>query len=275
MCHNEDIIKVKPFLRWAGGKGWLINHLDILKNQNFNNYHEPFLGGGSVFFSFDNYKKAYLSDLNNELIETYICLRDKLEDVIGVLKTFKNTEKEYYRIRSKVFTNDYERAAKFIFLNKTSFNGIYRVNRNGGYNVPYGYRSFIKDIVDRDNLIMVNKKLQGVRLKCQDFNSILKKVKPDDLVFLDPPYTVAHENNGFIAYNQKLFSLEDQKKLSVLIEKIIEIGAFYILTNAKHKAIKEIYNNINTPFTLSRNSTIGGIGARREKFKEYVFSNCL
>lgn len=272
---EKNIENAKPFLRWAGGKRWLVKHIDEIKKLNIDNYYEPFLGGASIFLNLDNYSNATLSDLNHELIETYISLRDDLEAVITSLEKFKNTEEEYYKIRNTSFNQTFERAAKFIFLNKTSFNGIYRVNQKGQFNVPYGFRNNLTDLIDRKNLEIVSKKLNGVNIECQDFSEISKTLKKGDFVFLDPPYTVAHENNGFIQYNQKIFSLDDQIRLSKLVEEIKEIGAYYILTNAKHKAILEIYKDIDEPIILSRNSTVGGIGARREVFNEYIFSNCL
>lgn len=271
---NHFYDKSKPFLRWAGGKRWLIKHIDSIKNLKIKTYYEPFLGGGSVFFNINNYENAHLSDLNKDLIETYISLRDNFEEVINKLQTFKNTEFQYYKIRDTNFDNIIEKSAKFIYLNKTSFNGIYRVNQKGEFNVPYGFRNNI-DLLDYENLKNVNLKLQNTELKCQDFESILKDIKKDDFVFLDPPYTVAHENNGFIQYNQKIFSLEDQIRLSKFVEEIKNKEAFYILSNAKHDAILEIYNKIDKPVVLKRSSTVGGIGARREDFKEYIFSNCL
>lgn len=271
---NKNIENSKPFLRWAGGKRWLIKHIDSIKKLRIKTYYEPFVGGGSVFFNIDNYKNAHLSDLNKELIDTYITLRDNSEEVITKLKSFKNTEFQYYKIRETQFESIIDKSAKFLYLNKTSFNGIYRVNQKGEFNVPYGFRKNI-DIIDIENLKKVSLKLQNVFLKCQDFESISKSIKKGDFVFLDPPYTVAHENNGFIQYNQKIFSLEDQIRLSKFVEVIKEKEAYYILTNAKHKAILEIYNNIDKPITLTRSSTVGGVGARREDFKEYIFSNCL
>jgi DNA adenine methylase len=265
----------KPFLRWAGGKRWLLKYLEPLSQIEFNNYYEPFLGGGSVFFNTNNYKYAVLSDLNKDLIETYNCIKEDVDLVINRLKTLKNSESEYYEIREKEYSDSFSRAAKFIFLNKTSYNGIYRVNRDGKFNVPYGFRNNLKDIIEEENLKIVSKKLQNTSIFFQDFACIAETVTKGDIIFLDPPYTVAHENNGFIQYNQKIFSLEDQVRLSKLIEVIIEKEAFYILTNAKHEAILEIYKNIDAPKVLTRSSTIGGKGARRESFNEFVFSNIL
>jgi DNA adenine methylase len=271
----QEIIKKdksEPFLRWAGGKGWLIKFINDYIPETFNNYHEPFLGGGAIFFHLAPSKKYYLSDLNEELINTYIQIRDNVDEVIIELKKHVNSETHYYQVRRTDPKSDLGRAVRFIYLNKTSFNGIYRVNSNGGYNVPYGFRKSA-DIVNGSCLLSVSLQLKKATLKTQDFGESLSKVKKGDLVFLDPPYTVAHENNGFISYNQKIFSLNDQKRLARWVEKINELGAYYILTNAKHKGIKEIYSQINEPMTVYRSSTIGGKGAQRGKINEYLFTN--
>lgn len=265
----------KPFLRWAGGKRWLIKHINGVEKEKFNNYYEPFLGGGSIFFHLNNFQNASLSDLNPDLITTYQCIRDNLEELLFRLNTFVNSESEYYRIRESCVHSPIDIAAKFLFLNKTSFNGIYRVNRNGKFNVPYGFRKNIVHLFDYDNLRRVSQKLQDVSIECQDFQTVIAKAQKGDLVFLDPPYTVAHENNGFIEYNQKIFSLDDQRRLADLVRDLNKRGVSFILTNAKHKAILEIYKNTVPPVELSRSSTIGGAGARRESFKEYLFSNCI
>ena len=136
---NENI--TKPCLRWAGGKTWLIKYLpQIIGNISFENYHEPFLGGASIFLSIRPQKQAFLSDLNEELIKTYIALRDTPHDVIRVLYTYSNDRDSYYKIRNEQPQDEITRAARFIYLNQTSYNGIYRVNLNGEYNVPYGFR---------------------------------------------------------------------------------------------------------------------------------------
>lgn len=273
---DKEIINPKPFLRWAGGKRWFVKYLTELNRIKINNYFELFVGGGSVFFNLNNYKNAFISDLNLELIESYEALRDDPKNVIKILKEFKNDKIEYYNIREQKFENKFERAAQFIYLNQTSFNGIYRVNKNGNFNVPFGNRNK-KDIIEEQNLLLVSKKLQNVNMACNDFENNLEKIKAGDLVFLDPPYTVAHEKNGFIQYNQKIFSLDDQYRLSEFVKKIEKKGAFYILTNAKHQAILEIYKDLESPVSLKRSSTIGGLGAKRGKegFNEYIFSNCL
>lgn len=265
-------LKVSPFLRWAGGKNWFIKFIEQQLPNNYKNYHEPFLGGGAVFFSLLTKERSYLSDLNSELIETYIQVRDNVEKVISQLYSFKNTEDHYYAIRDTVYKEEYQKAAQFIYLNMTSFNGIYRVNRQGKYNVPYGHRLTI-DYIQEDLLRLASKKLKKSILKSQDFEQSLKKVNKGDFVFIDPPYTVAHENNGFILYNQKLFSLDDQYRLADSLKTLNKIGAYFIMTNAYHEKIKEIYKDVGSFVFLQRKSLIGGKGAKRVDIKEYIIKN--
>ena len=206
---NSTQISVKPFLRWAGGKNWLIKSIhNFLPNDGFNNYHEPFLGGGSVFFNLSQSGKAFLSDLNEELINTYEQVQQNVEGIIEQLREFKNNEDCYYETRDvSLFTTSESKAARFIFLNQTSFNGIYRVNLEGRYNVPFGFRS--KNFLEPENLRLVSQRLEKAVFRIGDFSECIKYVKKNDLVFLDPPYTITHNNNGFFKYNQKLFDKKD------------------------------------------------------------------
>ncbi len=264
--------KSEPFLRWAGGKTWLIKHLDkLLPKDGFNRYFEPFLGGASIFLAINPQKRSYLSDLNEELIQTYSTLKESPESIIKVLEQFENKKEFYYKIRDEQFKNPIEKAARFIYLNQTSFNGIYRVNLKGKYNVPYGFRS--KNFLENEKLIAVSKRLKNVTLSHGDFSKIKMKIKEKDLVFLDPPYTVSHNDNGFIKYNQKLFSLEDQERLSELIDHIKAQGAYYILTNAAHKKIEEIFRKGDYRYIKKRASLVGGTNAERGQIEEYIFTN--
>jgi len=265
---------LKPFLRWAGGKSWLTKHLsNFIPRTGYNKYHEPFLGGGSIFFHLKP-GEAYLSDLNQELIETYLQIKDDVNSVIDELKKFENTEEYYYHMRLAKFTNPAAKAAQFIYLNQTSFNGIYRVNLKGEYNVPYGYRN--KDFIDEDNLRLASKALENSRLLHNDFNNSLNHIENGDLVFIDPPYTVTHNNNGFIKYNKKLFDLSSQLRLSEYIDEIKDRGAYYILTNAAHEEIERIfYKEGDRAFKLNRASLIGGKNALRGQFSELIITNVI
>lgn len=267
--------KIKPFLRWAGGKSWLTKHIEDYLPSDFENYYEPFIGGGSIFLYLKSKglitKKAYLSDSNSDLINTYKVLKKQPNELIKILENFNNTELDYYRIRSHNFDNDLENAAKFIFLNKTSFNGIYRVNKKGEYNVPYGFRK-TKDLFEFDNLLNISELFQKTFFSVKDFSKSFNSAKKNDLFFIDPPYTVAHENNGFIQYNQSIFSWDNQVQLSKKLVEIDEKNINFIVTNAKHNSIDELYT-IGNKHTLSRASTIGGIGAERTTYNEFLITN--
>lgn len=266
---------IESFIRWAGGKSWFTSYLKQLVSKiSIEHYHEPFLGSGALFFSLEHAKRSYLSDANPQLINTYIQVRDNPQLIIEMLLTFKNTERDYYSIRND-FTkeNTVENAARFIFLNQTSFNGIFRVNKKGDYNVPYGFRNNLK--YDTERIIQASIKLQNTRIEAGDFEINKYRVRQNDLVVLDPPYTVSHNSNGFIEYNQKLFSLDDQYRLSRYIDFIKKRGAYYILTNAAHETIADIFEKGDTRIELERQSTIGGKNAVRQKINEYVFTNIL
>jgi DNA adenine methylase len=263
----------KPFLRWAGGKKWLLKELDkFVDMKNYNSYHEPFVGGGAVYFHLSP-QNAKISDSNKELIDTYEVIKNNPEEVIAHIKSFERSKEFYYSIRNKKYSTESEEAARFIYLNQMSFNGLYRVNRNGDYNVPYGYRE--KFQFDYDNLLRVSFLLKNTQIKHQDFKESITNINANDLVFLDPPYTVTHNSNGFIHYNKKLFSLEDQYNLSDVIKRIKSVGAHYILTNAAHQTIREIFDNGDKMYEIDRASLIGGKNAKRGNYAELILTNII
>lgn len=263
----------RPFLRWAGGKQWLIKHLNgILDPSAFVSYHEPFVGGGSILFHFRP-ERAYISDINQKLVDTYLALRKDANAVVNNLKKLEISAEEYYRIRQLEYDDIYQRAAQFIFLNQTSYNGIYRVNSKGRYNVPYGKR--VNYQFDFENILRAGNYLKSVKkIECSNFMGCIDHVKRGSLCFLDPPYTISHNKNGFIKYNQRIFTIEDQYRLSQLIDQIKLQGAYYILTNAAHEEVKKIFQKDGDyTYELSRASLIGGKNAKREKYEECIFTN--
>lgn len=265
---------IEPFVRWAGGKKWLIPYMqNIVGDLHIEHYHEPFLGGGAIYFSMEHTKRSYLSDANSQLINVYTQVKDNPEELIEFFTRIPNTEDDYYRIRAEITEdNTVENAARFLYLNQTSYNGLYRVNREGRYNVPYGFRT--NWAYDSERIRAASSRLQNARISAGDFEVNKHRIKENDLVFLDPPYTVSHNNNGFIAYNQKLFSIEDQRRLKSFIEYIKAKGAFYILTNAAHETIREIFlTQGDRIIELQRNSLIGGRNALRVAISEYIFTN--
>ncbi len=265
--------QMTTFIRWAGGKNWLVPYVqELVKDLEYNNYHEPFMGGASVFFSIEPPHKSFLSDVNSELVEAFCSVRDNPKRVIGYLKEYKVDSDSYYAIRESSPRGKYQRAARFLYLNTYSFNGIYRVNQQGKYNVPYGHRENVS--INYDRLLEASERLKNVEVKCQDFETSKELIQQGDLVFLDPPYTVSKEANSmFIKYNSKLFSLDDQYRLARLVDYIIDQGAYFILTNAAHEKILEIFQGKGRLITQERNSLIGGKKAYRGKVQEFIFTN--
>lgn len=275
---KEENIILKPFLRWAGGKTWLLKDIYNYLPEKFNNYYEPFLGGGSVYIHLKSTGKiqneAFLSDRNTDLINAYNVIKYNSFELIRILKEYKNEKEFYYFLRDQKYSNDIQKAAQFIFLNRTSFNGVYRVNLRGEYNVPYGFKEY-KVLFDFDNLLKLRDIFQEASFVSSDFEETLEKVQKGDLIFLDPPYTVAHENNGFIKYNQKIFAWEDQERLAEYIELIKAKEAYFILTNAVHFNINNLFQKVGSKHILNRYSVVGGKGAKREEISEYIFTNCI
>jgi len=276
---KDDITNktVKPFLRWVGGKRWLINKVDHLIPKEINNYFEPFLGGGAMFIHLIQNKKikeiSFLSDINTDLINSYEMIKQNPEELIKELKRYKNEKDFYYEERKKKHRIDLKRASQFIYLNRTSFNGIYRENLKGEYNVPYGNKNY-KKLFEFDNLKQLSTLFANSEFSSNDFDNIKNKVKKGDFVFLDPPYTVVHSLNGFIKYNQKLFSWEDQIRLKDLVLFLEKENINFILSNAYHQSIDDLYDSsVSLKRILERASVVGGKNAIRQKYKEILISN--
>ncbi len=266
---------MQRLVRWAGGKKWFIPHFNnITNNLNYNNYYEPFAGGATIFFSCIDGHQSFLSDLNEELICAYRVIKEKPEQLCRLLNNMEVSENDYYYYRDEfICADEDERAARFLYLNHFSFNGIYRVNKDGKYNVPYGKR----ELPYNTNIIYIaHEKLQRTNLAVGDFNIWAENINEGDLVFLDPPYSVSSKKseNGFIEYNSKLFSLDDQKRLKCFIDLIKERHAYYILTNAYHETIHDIFaEETDVCIDLNRSCVIGGRNATRGRVNEYIFTN--
>jgi DNA adenine methylase len=268
-----EVESVAPILRWAGGKRWLLpSLLDIVGTRRFANYHEPFLGGASMFLGLRPGGKSHLRDLNAELIETYAVIAQDPDGVARRLLVHQNTEEHYYETRSTTPMDAVDRAARFVYLNHTSFNGIYRVNLRGVYNVPFGRRPS-PNFPKLDHFRLLAKRLGSAVLASGDFEESLADVSAGDLVFLDPPYTVAHNHNWFVKYNQRLFSFEDQQRLSEFIDAIKKRRAFYVLTNAAHASILKLFDKGDRCIPTTRRNVIGGNSAIRGSATELLFTN--
>lgn len=267
---------IRPFLRWAGGKGWLANTIMDFVPQDFSNYFEPFLGGGAIFINLKAKgiikNRAYLSDINSDLVNAYRQVKSNPRGLFNELSNYQNSEEFYYKIRATMPKCVLKNAARFIYLNKTSFNGIYRVNKEGHYNVPYGHKSY-REIFDENNLESLSICFKNTFFACRDFEKTLQFVKKGDLVFLDPPYTVAHESNGFVKYNQRIFSWDDQIRLSQYIQELVRRKVYFILTNASHQSIFDLYKKYASIWIVSRQSVVGGKHAARQRYRELIITN--
>ena len=264
-----DTRPIEPFLKWPGGKRALLPRLSDLLPTSFGQYFEPFLGGGALYFHLRP-KRALLADKNSELISCYTVLRDHPEELIRRLRTLRNDANTYYRVRKSAPRSEVSKAARFIYLANLSFNGIYRVNFDGHFNVPYGHRPN-RPVCDADRLRRASRILQEVKLVPDDFEVAVRAAKATDLVYLDPPYTVAHSNNGFIRYNAKLFSWDDQKRLARVAADLAARGCHVIVTNASHPPIKALYPGFSV-HELERRSTISARPTGRTEISEYVFT---
>lgn len=263
---------MNPFLTWTGGKRWLPKVAPELFDIKFTGkYIEPFLGGAS-FFYFLQPKNSLLGDANRDLIITYKAVRDNYLDVVEFLEKHhkKHSKEYYYYIRDQIYENEIEIAAQFIYLNRTCFNGIYRVNLKGKFNVPIGTKTNVIQSNDRwDEWSTI---LQNSELVCGDFEKLINKSKKNDLLFLDPPYTVRHNNNGFIKYNEVLFSWADQERLAAAAEKARMRGTKIIITNANHESIRDLYSDSFSIKEISRYSSIAASGSGRNKYEELIIT---
>lgn len=233
---------IKPFLKWAGGKTQLIGKLEQYIPSNYDTYIESFLGGGALFFHIQP-SKAILSDINPELINCYTNIRDNIDSVISLLKTFGNNEENYYRIRACDISQltETERAARFIFLNKTCFNGLYRENKKGEFNVPYG-KNPNTIICDEKKLYNAHKALQNAKLICGNYKTVLRRyAQHNDFVFLDPPYVPVGKYSDFQRYNKDFFYDDDHVELRDEFKRLINIGSKVILTNSNTEFVRELY----------------------------------
>ncbi|MEK5332731.1 MULTISPECIES: DNA adenine methylase [unclassified Lysinibacillus] len=261
---------ITPFLTWVGGKRWLTNSHNSLFPEKFNVYIEPFLGSGSVFFYLKP-EEAILGDLNPDLILAYQALKTNYFEVQDKLRYHhRHHNKEYYyKMRKYKPRKLAYKAARFIYLNRTCFNGIYRVNRNGEFNVPIGSKKNV--LLDTDDFQRISNVLQNTELVYSDFENLIDRAQSNDFIFIDPPYTVNHNNNGFIQYNEKLFSWEDQVRLCNALVRARERGAKILATNANHESVRELYENAGFSCSvLSRFSGVSSNNKGRSNFEELI-----
>jgi DNA adenine methylase len=260
---------LKPFLKWAGGKRWLFESGQFALPNFKGRYFEPFLGGGAVFFE-TRPEKAILSDTNNRLIELYTVIRDSLGEFEALLHEHARNHSKayYYELRGKRLKKPTTRAAQFLYLNRTCWNGLYRENLKGEFNVPIGTKDTV--IFETDDFGAWSSALSGTRIECRDFEEAIDEAGMGDFIFVDPPYTVRHNLNGFVKYNQKIFAWEDQVRLRDALTRAVRRGASFAMTNADHRCVKELYTAFRTRRSLGRHSVIAGKSAYRSQSTEML-----
>lgn len=260
-----------PFLKWAGGKRWFTaRYLDILPKE-YKRYIEPFVGSGALFFKIEP-REAVISDINKPLIDTYIAMKKDWQLVLKylIIHSELHSKEHYYSVRASHPRSIYQRAARFIYLNRTCWNGLYRVNRVGNFNVPIGTKSNV--LLDTDDFERVAKILQTAAIINSDFEAIIDSAQEGDFIFADPPYTVKHNNNGFVKYNEDMFKWEDQIRLHNAIVRAVNRNVNILMTNANHASIVELYSDFGRK-VVSRASVIAASNNNRGNYEELIISN--
>lgn len=260
-----------PIVKWAGGKQWLaVAARQLLPPDWVGKYYESFLGGGAFFFAIEP-SQAVISDLNQELITTYIAVRDEPERVIQLLSTYPHDEEFYYTLRDKEPRKPHTIAARLLYLNHTCWNGLYRVNAEGQFNTPFG-RYANPTICDEERINNASRVLQTAKIMVGQFQDIIVSARPGDFVYFDPPFITGHQNNGFLKYNKSLFSWADQESLARHAIQLAAAGVYVLVSNADYPAVVKLYKGFYY-YRAKRRSLIGGQVRSRGVITETLLSN--
>ncbi|KXT75642.1 Methyl-directed repair DNA adenine methylase [Streptococcus sp. DD12] len=271
---------LQPFTKWTGGKRQLLSVIKSLMPEKYNNYFEPFVGGGALFFDLAP-EIAYINDLNGELINCYQQIKDNPSGLIELLVSHKvNNSKEYYLdLRSADrdgrlnLMSDTERAARILYMLRVDFNGLYRVNSKNQFNVPYGRYKNPK-IVDEPLILAISDYLNhnAITILNNDFETAVEKVKTGDFVYFDPPYIPLSETSAFTSYTHEGFSYEDQVRLRDTFKKLDEKGAYVMLSNSSSPLVRELYKEFQI-YTVEATRTNGAKSTSRGKISEIIVTN--
>lgn len=269
-----DETSIRPFVKWAGGKGQLLSAYEPLLPAAFGRYHEPFVGGGALFFSIRP-AFARISDLNEELVNAYQVVKANVEGLIEVLEAHGrlHSEEHFYQVRSQEpgAMTEIGRAARFLYLNRTCFNGLYRVNRKGAFNVPFG-RYTNPRICDEDNLRAVSVSLAGTVIETAAFEAVLDHARAGDFVYFDPPYDMVSKTANFTSFTAEPFGWPKQEELAGVVVTLANRGVKVMVSNADTPRIRELYSNFDITTVLARRA-INSSGAKRGLISELVIRN--
>ncbi|HDO9489876.1 TPA: DNA adenine methylase [Clostridioides difficile] len=269
---------VQPVLKWVGGKRQLLNEIEkYIPNGNYK-YYEPFIGGGAVFFSVQP-KNAVINDFNEELINVYMVIKNNLEELLLDLSTHKVTEEYYYEIRAIDRSEEYKswsnikKASRFLYLNKTCYNGLYRVNSSGYFNTPFGrYKN--PNIINETVLRAVNKYLNKnkIDIRCGDFEEALKGIRKNSFVYFDPPYEPISDSSNFTGYTANGFNQSEQKRLKELCDRLDKKGVKFLLSNSNTEFIRTLYKDYKIEI-VHANRAINSNASKRGEVEEVLIRN--
>ncbi|AFS81486.1 DNA adenine methylase [Candidatus Nitrosopumilus koreensis AR1] len=273
----------KPFVKWAGGKRQLIPILNENLPKSFGTYYEPFIGGGALLFHIlteRDAQKCSISDLNSDLVLAYTTIRNRIDELISSLKNHernyhKDSKSYYYSVRESNPRSEIEKTSRLLFLNRTCFNGLYRVNSKGKFNVPLG-RYTNPNIVNEDNLRAVSTILQSskVAIKCRDFEAVLGDAKKGDLVYFDPPYQPVSDTANFTSYTNKDFTDKDLRRLAELCDKLDSKGCKVLLSNSDSKQVAEMFSGKSWKTSkIQANRSINSNSKKRTGHFELLIKN--
>jgi len=274
---RKSTLSPDPFVKWAGGKGQLLRQYESFFPSTFKSYIEPFVGGGAVCFHLFRTgrlkKKVVLIDSNEKLINCYQAIKINPEKLIKTLRSskYKSEKETYYRIRGEEPREMFRRAARTIYLNKTCFNGLYRVNRKGKFNVPFGrYKNPL--ICDSANLKVVSAALQNVEIVCGDFGKCLEFAKKGDFIYFDPPYQPLSKTSSFTSYTSNSFGEDEQRRLSEVFKELDRRGCKVMLSNSHTKLVESLYEGFRLETVLAKRA-INSRASGRGPIREYVILN--
>ena len=272
----------KPFVKWAGGKRQLIPVLNNNLPKDFGTFFEPFLGGGAMLFHMiakSPQQKCVVSDLNSDLILTYVTIRDKVDELISSLTKhsknyFKNSKSYYYSMRENEPKGQIEKTSRLLFLNRTCFNGLYRVNSKGKFNVPLG-KYTNPNIINEENLRTVSHVLKSskIAIKCRDFDSIIEETKKGDFVYFDPPYQPVSSTANFTSYTNRNFTTDDLHRLADLCQKLNSKGCKVLLSNSDSKDVVEMFSKDWKIEKVEANRAINSNSKKRTGHYELLIKN--
>lgn len=267
---GRSSLRIRPFLKWAGGKRWLVSK-GLPVPATYNRLVEPFVGGGAVYFHLMP-KSALLCDVNHELINLYQVIRDTPEEIQKELKRhhLRHSAEYYYKIRATQGGSAIKRAARMLYLNRTCWNGLYRVNKRGEFNVPIGTKTQI--ILPGENMIDYSNVLRNAELRVQDFEETIDSCGSGDFLFVDPPYTVKHNANGFLKYNENIFSWDDRSRLASSLRRAHSRGSYIVVTNADHDSIHDLYRDGFNYRSITRSSVLAASSINRGFTTEAIFT---